>query len=467
MFIGDVPGSGIRSFWIAVSTIADEVSVYLDVAAIISPSRVEGLDGYHSQYPSHPFTATAQPPQVSYHGSSPYSHDSLAHRRQQSPPPHLPVPGPSSSASLPSPFGHYAPHSSYGFGPVDYRNLRSPHPPLSASVCAPQSHARTAANIPPYGHPQYNASQSPYDPVVQSPLTIASTSRRSSLAEPIPPPHHHLSTSPLHLASLHPSIYQQQLYAGVSQPAQYPPAASPFVRSSPHHHDLRNNYLASAPHTSSSAAQPPPHLPPISSIYPGSTRGGRPSSSTSSITPAFHHFTSPPIPLQAPLPQPLRFAYTSPSPTGSTATIMPPRKKPNTASSALSVTNTTPGTQSSVGTGVSSVPQQGNGWKTEHIMTDNGKPQEVIVLDDSHSPAPPPIPKKRTRAQAALEAAQAQVQANGMNGSASASTSVAAGSAKKRKVGADDLASSVGSTASKKGKAKATGSTKGAVSSCL
>lgn len=92
----------------------------------------------------------------------------------------------------------------------------------------------------------------------------------------------------------------------------------------------------------------------------------------------------------------------------------------------------------------------------------DGKPQEVIVLEDTHSPIPPPIPKKRTRAQAALEAAQA-AQVNGVNGSASTSNSVTvAGSAKKRKV--DDLASSVGSTASKKGKAKATGSTKGAVS---
>ncbi|ORY20386.1 kinase-like domain-containing protein [Naematelia encephala] len=122
---------------------------------------------------------------------------------------------------------------------------------------------------------------------------------------------------------------------------------------------------------------------------------------------------------------------------------MPPRRKAAGDGSAI----VTPSTSQTVST-ASSRRKSGvktNGYTLEHTYDSVGQKREVLVINDSESPAVALPPRKRTRAQVAAEA-NAVANGHTTNGSASLTAS---GSIKKRKV---DEASDAGSA--KKAKTK-------------
>ena len=133
------------------------------------------------------------------------------------------------------------------------------------------------------------------------------------------------------------------------------------------------------------------------------------------------------------IPPPLRFNYSQSPPPPSVSSqaysdTMPPRRKPPPAN-----TNGTPATVSS--TTSSRRKPALKGYHTEGTYDSIGQHREVIVIDDSESPAHAaknaPLTRKRTRAQVAAEQAARESQMNGypMNGTSSTASSV-----KKRKV---------------------------------
>ncbi|KAK1923135.1 kinase-like domain-containing protein [Papiliotrema laurentii] len=119
---------------------------------------------------------------------------------------------------------------------------------------------------------------------------------------------------------------------------------------------------------------------------------------------------------------------------------MPPRRTKAVPASAttMGVTPSTPATVSSTTSSRRKPATRGTGYHLEGTFDSVGQQREVIVIDDSESPAhaaaraAAPVTRKRTRAQVAAEAAAHHPPANGYNGADGPPNST--GSMKKRKV---------------------------------
>jgi len=104
---------------------------------------------------------------------------------------------------------------------------------------------------------------------------------------------------------------------------------------------------------------------------------------------------------------------------------MPPRRK-------LAAAEPTSATPQTVSSSTSSLRKpRGPGYQVEHTYDSVGQKKEILVIEDSQSPANGAITRKRTRAVAAAEAAAANGTHGIPNGHASMSTTA---SVKKRKV---------------------------------
>ncbi|KAL7422897.1 serine threonine protein kinase CMGC group [Cryptotrichosporon argae] len=332
--------------------------------------------------------------------------------------------GPASASSSAYPaYAHPHPHAHAHHHPLLQLQLQ-PQPPLLVS---------------PYDDARY-----PPSPYAPSPSYLYPSAGSSSHSHA----HALASIDERGIRSPHPPL--TAIYQGHAWPPSFPRAepdyfAAPPALAHPHSHPPAQPraYLSSPISDSHShrtfvpaylpALPPPPHL-----ASPTAHSGAR---------------SSPLLPI----PPPLRFKYsTSPPP----PPLMPSRRKP--AGSTGTVPNAGAGTAASTPHSAVSLSSAGagpgrkNGWTTEHTYDSVGQPKEVIVIQDSESPAPGAPPKKRTRAQVAAAAAAA-LNGNG-NGHAlgyahaygSAGTSASASSVvKKRKVDEESDAGSI-----KKGKAK-------------
>ncbi|WVR08517.1 hypothetical protein IAU60_005572 [Kwoniella sp. DSM 27419] len=260
------------------------------------------------------------------------------------------------------------------------RILRSPHPPLTATLYPQSSHL-----WPPSLPPITATSQSHSHSHSHSHAHGHFHAHSQSYSEPHSP---HARRDSLDSRGYYLPTGEVSTVPG---PSQHHYADSQYVDS---------NYPLQPP---SSHFHPTPYLPPPTHAQHS------------------HHQGSSPFQI----PPPLRFKYSVSPPD-----TMPPRKKPAPAESSFGETSSTPHTVSSAtgpgGSGSRSSRRlaapnanaNGKGWTMEHTYDSVGQRKEVIVIDDSTSPMVPQPPRKRTRAQVAAEQAQAHAQAQSLyNGS--------------------------------------------------